>query len=372
MRITFFSSVLNHHQLPFCEAMNACADVEFTFVQMIDLTEERRTMGFTAIQAPYVVNAKKDREKAYRLCMDSDVVIAGVIEQDWVNARAAQGKLTFAYKERFCKEPGTKLRPGFWKTGYRDYFRFRNKNLYMLCASAYTAADTDMIFPRPGKKFKWGYFPQVNTYRETQLLLNAKTPNSILWVGRFIELKHPETCITVAKTLKRKGIPFTFDLVGLGDMQETLQRQIRENQLETHVRLLGQMPPEQVREQMRRSEIFLFTSDSREGWGAVLNEAMSEGCACIASRQAGSTGFLIQDGENGFSYDCRDLETLTAHVERLLTDQQQLHRIQKNAVHTIGTQWNAQVAAERFVAFCRAAEKQENLPVFTSGPMSQA
>ena len=37
--------------------------------------------------------------------------------------------------------------------------------------------------------------------------------------------------------------------------------------------MLGSMTPEQVREHMEESILFLFTSDFGEGWGAVLNEA---------------------------------------------------------------------------------------------------
>ena len=105
MTVTFFSSVLNHHQISLCEELNRASNVNFTFVQMIDLTDERRAQGFTSYDKPYVVYAKKEPERAYRLCMDSDVVIAGVIEQKWVNERAAAGKLTLAYKERFLKDP---------------------------------------------------------------------------------------------------------------------------------------------------------------------------------------------------------------------------------------------------------------------------
>jgi hypothetical protein len=37
------------------------------------------------------------------------------------------------------------------------------------------------------------------------------------------------------------------------------------------------MPPEEVRVHMEQSNIYLFTSDFGEGWGAVLNEAMNSG-----------------------------------------------------------------------------------------------
>ena len=49
---------------------------------------------------------------------------------------------------------------------------------------------------------------------------------------------------------------------------------------------------------MEKSEIFLFTSDKGEGWGAVLNESMNSACAVVASHAIGSVPFLLKDGEN--------------------------------------------------------------------------
>ena len=34
---------------------------------------------------------------------------------------------------------------------------------------------------------------------------------------------------------------------------------------------------------MEKADIFLFTSDRREGWGAVANEAMNSACALVVS-----------------------------------------------------------------------------------------
>ena len=128
MTVAFFSSVLNHHQISLCEELNNATDVDFKFVQMIDLTDERKAQGFKSYDAPYVVYAKKDPEEAHRLCIESDVVIAGVINQDWMNERVSLGKLTFAYRERFLKSAKAVLSPAFWKNGYLNFFKYRNKS----------------------------------------------------------------------------------------------------------------------------------------------------------------------------------------------------------------------------------------------------
>lgn len=211
----------------------------------------------------------------------------------------------------------------------------------------------------------------VNIYEDRGSLLSTKVPFSILWAGRLVALKHPERCIQIAKELKREGLSFQLNIVGLGDMESRLKALILEENLSDCVQLLGQMPPEQVREQMRQHQIFLFTSDRGEGWGAVLNEAMSEGCACVASLQAGSTNYLIQDGINGFAYDWDDLNTLIDRTKKLLLDQELLRSVQNNALDTIKYQWNAQTAAQRLSEVCRALLRGAALPIYESGPMSR-
>ena len=98
---------------------------------------------------------------------------------------------------------------------------------------------------------------------------------------------------------------------------------------------------------MFESDIFLFTSDRQEGWGAVLNEAMASGCVCFANIAAGSTRFLIKQGFNGFSY--RNLNQLKKMILEAINNKESLLNISLNATKTILGTWNANVAAENII-----------------------
>lgn len=372
MIITFFSSVLNHHQISLSDYLAKTKGVTFNFVQMIPLSKERTQQGFSYYQRSYLVKIDEEPEKAERLCFESDVVIAGVTPQDWINKRVSNGKLTFAYKERFCKSFLAIFSPMFWLTGFRNYFIYRNKELYLLCASSYTSHDTALIFPRRSKKFKWGYFPATSTCKDLSQLFAEKKPNSLLWVGRFIKWKHPELALYLAKMLKSDGYKFSLKMIGIGEMREELQKIVMKENLEDCVKILEARPNEEVRLCMRKSDIFLFTSDRKEGWGAVLNEAMSEGCACIASKQAGSVDYLIKNGINGFSLNYYEIKAWYKCLKHILDDRKVIRKIQQNAFLTIEKEWNAKVAADRLVDFCYHQINDNNSIVFQSGPMSKA
>ena len=118
--------------------------------------------------------------------------------------------------------------------------------------------------------------------------------------------------------------------------------------------MLGTMPPEKVREYMELSEIFLFTSDRQEGWGAVLNEAMNSGCAVVASHAIGSVPFLLKNGDNGLIYRSGDINDLYEKVKYLLDNQATRAKLGINAYKTLCNKWNAENAAERFVKLSKA------------------
>jgi len=172
--------------------------------------------------------------------------------------------------------------------------------------------------------------------------------------------------------LKAENIPFELNFIGNGPMEEILRERIAEEGLDKQVHLLGSMKPEEVRRYMERSEILLFTSDRREGWGAVVNEAMNSGCVVIASDAAGATPFLIRDGENGLVYPCGNNYKLLEKVRMVLKDPISVTRMEKEAYKTIIEEWNAENAASRVIKLAQyVSSGLTNDLLFETGPCSK-
>jgi len=374
MKVVFLSNYYNHHQAPFSEAMDRLTDGNYVFIETEKMSEERKELGWNDNRKPDFV-LTYDTENAKKLANiidEADVLIIGNAPIRLINKRLDSGKLTFWYTERWYKK-------GFqwWKWPVRlirHYLAYgRYKNTYMLCASAYTAADcakTGLFFNRT---YKWGYFPEVKCYDDIDRLIELKHRSSILWVARFIELKHPEVPLTVAKRLKEEGYSFSLELIGNGVLKEKLSKQIEEYGLNDCVRFLGIMEPEQVRDHMEKSEIFLFSSDFNEGWGAVLNESMNSACAVVASHAIGSVPYLLTDGKNGLIYENGNTESCYQKVKYLLEHSEERKEYGRKAYSTLCHLWNAEVAAERLIELSQKllnGEKQSNL--FSNGPCSNA
>ena len=86
MKVTFVSNYINHHQIPFCEAMYARLGEEFVFIQTEPMEEERVKMGWAvdAASIPYVKLFYEADAECKALISGCDLLLAG-----WLAARFA-------------------------------------------------------------------------------------------------------------------------------------------------------------------------------------------------------------------------------------------------------------------------------------------
>lgn len=374
MKIVFVSNFFNHHQKPFCDALYSKLGEDFQFVATMPVPRARQALGYGTEESHYVVAAyaaASPQEAAQKLVDEADVVIAGAAPESMLRRRIRAGKLVFRYHERPLKEGSSWIKyiPRLVKWHLRSPM---TKPIYMLCASAYTAPDYAKFGLFRNRCYKWGYFPETKLYEDFDALMDQKEPASILWVARFLQLKHPEHVIEVARRLRQDGYQFTLTMIGMGPMEQQLRTQIAEYGLSDCVDLPGSMKPEEVRIRMEKAGIFLFTSDRNEGWGAVLNESMNSGCAVVASDAIGSVPYLIRDGQNGLTYAPGDVDGLYEQAKYLLDHPAEQRRLGTAAYRTITESWNAETAAERFLELSRrilAGEKRPDL--YEDGPGSR-
>ena len=351
MRFVFVSNYYTHHQSALSERLYDKLGDNYKFIQTEHMDEERLKMGWIESIPPFVIESYKSDEsyrEAVRLIQSADVVVIGSAPKYMERMRLQTGKLTIKYSERIYK-PSYQRYKNFLRV-FKYYFEFHKfNNLFLLCASAYAYADYAKSGLFKNKAFKWAYFPAVKKYDDIEELIDNKTSGSILWAARFIDWKHPEVPIRVAKRLKQSGYKFSLSLIGNGKLDNKIRDMIKAEKLEDCVQMLGSMKPEEVRRYMEQFEIFLFTSDFNEGWGAVLNESMNSACAVVASHAIGSVPFLINDGENGFIYKNGDEDDLFNKVKFLLDNAEKRKRMSLEAYKTMTEIWNSENAVKNFM-----------------------
>ena len=358
MKVTFVSNYINHHQIPFCEAMYGRLKEDFCFVQTEPMEEERIRMGWKVdLEMPYLRLFYEEEEECRRLIADSDAVLfGGVEEESYIAGRLKAGKLVVRLSERIYKSGQWKaISPRGLCKKYKDHIRYRKKNVYLLCCGGYVASDFHLIGAYPDKMFQWGYFPKMKEYDMDALMEKKRDRRkregkvSLLWAGRFLALKHPEYAIKAAAKMKEEGLAFSLTMVGGGELEGHLKGLVREKGLEDAVRFTGFLTPDKVRACMEEADIFLFTSDYNEGWGAVINEAMNSGCAVVAGCDAGAVPFLITPGQNGLIYPHNGWEIFYDSLAGLVQNPDETERMGREAYRTVSQEWNAQTAAGRLV-----------------------
>lgn len=372
MKIVFLSNYYTHHQKPLCEALHKLTKNSFLFVETEEFSHERKKIGWKKNEGVSFVkrdNEMNDENKK-SIINESDVVILGSAPLSMIKERLNNKKITFKYSERIYKRgyDYKKWLPRlirFW------WFYGRHKSLYLLTASAYTPVDYAMHGTFIGKAYKWGYFPETKHY-DVDKLFYKKKKNKILWCGRFIDWKHPDDAIEIAKRLKKEGYSFELEFIGSGSLESQLRDNVDEYDLSDCVSFLGTMDPEQVRMRMEDSGIYIFTSDFQEGWGAVLNESMNSGCAVVASHAIGSVPFLLKHGENGFIYENGNINALYKYVKFLLDNPIEQRRLGENAYDTIVNLWNAEIAADRLIKMTEEIKDHGYCDIFEDGPCSKA
>ncbi len=376
MKVTFFANFLNHIQFHLAQEFisNGC---DFHFVATQKLPEVYQKLGHEDLNEKYdfVVRryeSDEQEEKAKKLAIDSDVVIIGQGNNDMLNLRMQQDKLTFIYSERVLKK-GTYRRfiPRTHRKIVERFSRYNGKNLKVLCASAYLPLDLSLTGFK-NDLYKWGYFPQTKSYDIDQLM-NGKDNDvpTIVCAGRLTKIKRIKDIITLAKKLKENRYEFKVQIIGNGECEKELKAQAEKMDVCDKVFFLGSMSPEKVREYMEKANIFVFSSNFYEGWGTVMNEAMNSGCAVVASHAIGSVPYLVEHGETGMVYKMGNIKSMYDCVSKLLDDPELTQKLGRQAYEILIEKWNPKVAVKRLLELSKNLLKGDKYN-FDSGVCSKA
>ncbi len=382
MKITMISNYINHHQIPFSNALYEKLGDDYHFIQTEPMEEERIQMGWgvEAEKIPYVLFLDKQLELCKQLIDESDILLVGWMErEDLIVDRLNSDKLTIRISERLYREGQWKaISPKGLIRKYKEHTSHRKNPVYLLCAGAYVPSDFSIVKAYPDKMYRFGYFPEFKSFTKEQLAKmhvwgekKNQEEIQIVWAGRFIPLKHPEFAIKLAENLKKQGYRFHLHMVGGGELEGELKQSAKRKGLLQEITFYGFLKPTQVRKVMEKCHIHLFTSNYLEGWGAVVNEGMNSGCAEVVNVEVGAAPFLIQHRKNGLVYKEGSYEDMEEQVKYLLDNPVEASEMGIAAYETIASQWNAEEAARRLLVFYENW-KQGKVEPATEGPFSVA
>lgn len=379
MKIVFYCNFLNHHQVLVADELYKQLGGDYVFVATLPRNEKELKGGADYSTRPYCILAgesQEEHDRALNLARTADVCVFGACSQEYAVERARQKDcgLSFEMGERWLKRGWINVLSPTLRQWWMNYMRYyHNKPFYKLCSSAFVAKDDNRLGAYRGRHFKWGYFTGVKTDINVEVSPDVSTTEitPLMWCSRFLSLKHPELAVKLAQRLKQEGYRFVLDFYGSGEVEQKTRDMVKNLGLQDVARFHGAIPNEQVLMEMRRHKIFLFTSDRFEGWGAVANEAMGQGCALVGSDAIGSVPYLIEHRRNGMIFKSGDVDSLTNYVKALLDNRSFLEYIRQNSVETMQTLWSPAAAARNLLQLIDDLQNGSSCSI-ERGPCSKA
>lgn len=377
--IVYVSDFMNHHQFPLAAELYLQTKGDYRFVEIEPMGDNFKKAGYTVYDSlPYIVccwKSEEEREKAHDLILNADAVVYEAIDDiDIIRQRLTCGKLTFECGERWLKKGLLNLlSPKLLKSQWRYHTEFYNKPLYRLCASAFAAYDLSLMHSFKNKCYKWGYFIELNDIDISGLIEKRHKTDIIrfITISRLINWKRNDLIIEAARILKNEDIPFEINIYGDGPMKKDLSRMVEKYHLSNHIYLRGNLPNDKLMEQIQEHDAMILASNRQEGWGAVVNEGMSNACPVIGSDQAGSVPYLITNGVNGLIFKSGDYQDLANQMLKLIENRELRDNLANRAFETMRNIWSPKHAAQNLILLINSLRKGIDNTII-EGPCSPA
>jgi len=169
---------------------------------------------------------------------------------------------------------------------------------------------------------------------EYNLPEEAKSRGNIIigTAGRLSKEKGHKRLLDIASLLKKRNLPFTLKIAGIGPEEHALKQKVHQLALEDHVRLEGFINP--FADFLKQIDVFVLPS-YYEGFGYVLVEAMAAQKP-VLSFDIGASKEIICEGKNGYIIADNNNEKMAEKLITLAKDpelRKQLGRQGKQIVH---------------------------------------
>ena len=313
MEIIFWQNIISPHQSPFIRALSL-AGHEVTYVAVEAMSKERSVMGWGTPdlgRTRIVLNPTHSQIRCLveRSSPEAIHVIAGA---RWNSMGKIATRSCFALNRRLgIMSEAPDQRGGM---GMLRFLKYNAERIFF-------GRDFDFVlaigesgvhwFRRcgytPGRLFPFCYVTENATVKSASPSGHVK----ILYVGRLIPIKGVDLLLRAFSLVKTLGAR----LVLLGDGPEIgqLRRLATELRIDDAVDWLGSKENSEVASIMASADLMVLPS-YKDGWGAVVNEALTVGTPVLVSDACGAAD-LLQNPLLGSVFTTGSLESLAGELQ---------------------------------------------------------
>lgn len=174
------------------------------------------------------------------------------------------------------------------------------------------------------------FHPRVVEREEARARYGLPREHPILvYVGRLAREKNLNLLLEMLPLAQRDVPDVLLWLVGSGNAEEALQKQVHQMRLAASVRLQGRVPHEHISAVYAAADLFVFPSVT-ETQGLVLWEAQAHGLPCVVVNEGGAPE-SVRDGVDGLLVP-NEAQAFAQAVVRLLKDDDLRRKMSENAL----------------------------------------
>ncbi|MDT5271696.1 MAG: hypothetical protein QOH49_3882 [Acidobacteriota bacterium] len=200
---------------------------------------------------------------------------------------------------------------------------------------------------REAQLYPFGYFrAKPQAARSPQVRRSGRV--EVVFVGQLVKRKGLDLLLEAIRPLFAEHPGLHLTLIGGGEMREELEGQAAALGLAGRVAFDGTISSDEVRERMAEADLAVLPS-RWDGWGLVVNEALSVGVPVILSDRCGASD-LIRDGVNGYVFRSEDVDDLNRKFTQFMADRDRWQDFRK-ASEAVGEMLSTESAA-RYLVTC--------------------
>lgn len=220
--------------------------------------------------------------------------------------------------EGFTQNFNTGLKGFIKRLHINQLSRRNNINLFMLGDSS-IKNQYEQLVPNKIKYYTYGMFPSLSVLQNNKS--THQNPVKFVYAGQFIKRKNIQLILdSITQTPQFQNGEAEFTFIGEGEEFDKINSN-------PNVKLHNSVSKENLHILLSNADVVVLVS-SYEGWGAIVNEACSCGCALILSRAVGAATLLFENNVNGYFTETSQV-ALSNTFKEIMQDRKKLSEMKK-------------------------------------------
>lgn len=359
MNILFFQNCVSPHQTPFIQYLPYCKDIEdvIIIVPEKDL-EEREKMGWNSSLLLHTPNIKflispsiLEIQNLYHKYNNSNTwcMYSGINAFPFVSA-CFKESLKYNIKRGIITEPPFIYNHPIWQHAIR--FAIKDLRYTKYIDKIFIMGDNFLNYYRFWSN-RWKVIPFMycTTWYERKSLSPTTNKNKlkILYVGSLSHRKNVQLLLNAVCRLKEEQQTcLHIGIIGDGEEKQKLATIAASNK-NIDVTFYGTKPMNVIPTIMEQYDILCLPS-LYDGWGAVVNEALTLGLYVICSTSCGSK-FLITQSHNlcGNLFKNKDINSLCKVLKECIKTKDEIQQNIRKRIEWAKNNIHGEVVAQYFI-----------------------